>query len=170
MEEKKETQVKETTAETKNEVESGKVFTQEDLNEVVSKKVNELKSKFEKEMQEQLTEAQAEAERLAKLSADEREAEIRKQEADKLADKDRSLNLRENKLTAYEMFSKEGLPTEHIDLVVDEDKDKMLEKIENFKAGYLKSVNEAVDQKLKGTPPKDVKTEAITPQDVKLSF
>ena len=65
-----------------------------------------------KEWTEKLTTAKTEAERLAKLSAEEKKAEEDKKRAEELAKKDRELTIRELQLQAVDELSKRKLTRE----------------------------------------------------------
>ena len=62
---------------TNEETKGGKTFTQEEVNELIAKRVNELNAKNKTATQDAVTKALAEQERLAKLTEEERDKEAR---------------------------------------------------------------------------------------------
>ena len=60
-----------------NEEKGGKTFTQDEVNELIAKRVNELNAKNKTATQDAITKALAEQERLAKLTEEERYKEAR---------------------------------------------------------------------------------------------
>ena len=136
---------------------------QEKVNELISSRLERAekswKSKLEKLQQEaqlQIQKAKEEGERLAKLSAEEREKEVLEKQRQENEERERLLSMRENKLEAISIFSKANVPIELVDYVVDPDREKTLEKAELFIKNYQTSVEQTVAKKLEGEPPKDV--------------
>jgi hypothetical protein len=129
-----------------------KVLTQEQIDNIVKKRVSEVKEQAEKEK----LEAVAEAERLATLSAEQKEKELRERQTRELEEKERALTLKENKLLAREELQSRGIDPTLSDLVEDVDRDRMLTRIEDFERSWKKSVEQAVADQLKGNPPRDL--------------
>lgn len=163
MEEKKNTQPKDNAAKGNNEEKSGaegteKTFTQEELNEILQSRLEREREKLSEEVDDKIKRAKEEAEKMAQMSAKEREEELRKQQEQELAKKEQELKLRENKLEAIDILSENGLPIKMVDLIIDTDRDAMKEKIERLTSSWKESVESSVEERLKGTAPKDVKT------------
>lgn len=136
---------------------------QEKVNELISLRLERAekswKAKLEKmqqEAQQEILKAKEEGERLAKLSAEEREKEVLEKQRRENEEREKLLSMRENKLEAISIFSKANVPIELVDYVVDPDKEKTLEKAELFIKNYQTSVEQTVAKKLEGEPPKDV--------------
>ena len=140
------------TKEGKSTEQSVKTFTQEEIDKMISVRLEREQKKFSERLEKEKTEA----ERMAKLTADEREKEILKQSKNELEEKERLLKLRENQLTAYNKLAEAGLDNSFVDFVLDEDSEKMLEKIENLKTRFTKSLEEKLKKEMEGKPPKDV--------------
>ena len=136
----------------------GLTFTQEELDKKlqseadkrVQEALNTAKTKWEKEWTEKLTTAKTEAERLAKLSAEEKKAEEDKKRAEELAKKDRELTIRELQLQAVDELSKRKLPVSFSKLLLGENAEDTLEKITTFETAFREAVQAEVDVKLKG--------------------
>ena len=135
-----------------------KTFTQEDLDKVLSKRLNEEKERNNKELQDALKKEREEWERQSKLSQEEREKELLAKEQQRQKDRERVLTLRENRLSGIEKLSEFKMPGDFIDFVIDEDLDKMTERIANLNKLWSKAIEEAVSDRVKGNPPKDIPT------------
>jgi hypothetical protein len=136
-------------------------FTQEEfdkkLQSEADKRVQEAlktaQSKWEKDLTSKLEEARTEAERLAKLSADEKKAEEDKKRQEELAKKDRELTIRELQLQAVDELNKKKLPVEFAKILLGETAEETLEKITTFESAFREAVQAEVDTKLKGKTP-----------------
>lgn len=132
-----------------------KTFSQEEVNNIVSERLKDVKSKQEEAIKNAVALAIAEERRQAELTAEEREKEVKaKQEADLKARED-NITLREMRLKAQELLNQNNIPTDLVDFVVDLDESKVQEKVNLLAKTYNKSVETGVTDKLKGTPPTD---------------
>lgn len=136
--------------------EESKTFKQEDVDKIIQDRLARAEEKWHEEQKSVLEKEREEAMKLAKLTAEEREIELTKKHQAEIQQKERELNIRENRLEAIEKLSQANIPVELVDYVVDEDKDKTDEKVEKFIENYKKSIEVTVADKLKGNPPKDV--------------
>lgn len=132
-----------------------KKFTQEQLDEIVSKRVNEVKEKAEQTIAEKVKEAQAEAERNAKLSEEERRKEEEKKRTEQMTKREQELALRESRIEARDLLQSKGIATELVDFVVDTDLEKTKEKVDTLEKAFTKAVENGVAEKLKGKSPED---------------
>ena len=138
-----------------NEEKEGKIFTQEEVNELIAKRVNELNAKNKIYTQEAITKALEEQERQARLSQEEREQEAKRKFELELKAREDSVTLRERRIEAQEQLRSNNIPIELVDFVIDLDEWKTKEKVEKLAKVYNKSVEIGVTNKLKGTPPTD---------------
>jgi seryl-tRNA synthetase len=141
-----------------------KVFTQDDLNKHIGKTKVELKAHFQKQLEEALAKERAEAEKLAKLSAEEKEKEMLDKANKDLSERAKAVTLQENTLKAKSDLLDKGIPKELADFVVDVDEDKQNDKIERLTENWNVAIQKAVEDKLKGTTPKDVTPASQTPK------
>lgn len=134
------------TVETKKEVKAEKTFTRDEVNKMISAE----KDKIRKELEAEKTEA----ERLAKLSSEERTQE----EIRKLTDR---ANSAEAKLNAYQLKEQtlkdnSDVPVELINLIdfsKDNTAELVKEKLEIIKQVYKKAVETGVNESLKEKTP-----------------
>lgn len=133
----------------------GKTFTQDELNNIVSERLREVKAKQDETVKNAVAEALAEERRQAKLTEDEREKEAKTRREAELREREQNLTLRENKIKAQELLSQKNIPIDLVDFVVDLDESKTKDNIEKLAKTYNKSVETGVTDKLKGTPPVD---------------
>lgn len=152
---KKTTQSVETPVTDNKEVKGGKTFTQEDVDNIVAKRLKEEQAKNSESTSQAIKEALAEYERKAKLTEEEREKEAKSRREAELKDREDKVTLRERRIQAKEELESRGIPTDLVDFVVDLNEDITKEKIETLAKTYNKSVETGVTDKLKGTPPTD---------------
>lgn len=132
-------------------------LTQEQVNSLIAERLAEANAKHEKVMAEKIKQAQTEAERLAKLSADEKADEERKKRDETTSARETELTLREMKLEAKELLEKKGISATLVDLVVVADADKTKSNVDALEKAFNKAVEDKVTEKLKGKSPEDIK-------------
>lgn len=130
---------------------------QAELNALAAKVRAEEKRKYDKELETAVQAAKIEAEKLAQMSAEEREAELTKKQSAELEAARRDITVRENKIAAYEKLTALKMDTRLIDHVLDEDPTKMELKIKTLHDIYTEAVKAGISESLKGNPPKDPK-------------
>lgn len=135
------------------------IFTQEQVDKMISERLSRAEQKFEKTLSERLEKERAEAERLAKMSAEEKEKELTQKEAEKLKAKELELTLRENKLAGIEKLNELDMPIKFVEFVISEDTEKMNANIEIMYSEWKKAVEAQVKRQLAGTTPKDPSSE-----------
>ena len=144
------------TATTSNkEVTAGKMFSQDELNKIVSQRLQDEKAKQDETLKNAVAEAIAEERRQAKLTEEEREKEAKTKREAELKEREQSITLRERRLQAQELLAEKNIPTDLVDFVVDLDESKTKANIDKLAKTYNKSVETGVTDKLKGTPPTD---------------
>ena len=110
-------------------------------------------AKWETEFKKREELAKKEAERLSKLSDDERQkAELENTRKD--LEKQKAEFEREKlKYEAAKVLSQRDLPVDFVDYLIGEDNESTLENIKKFEKRYNKAVEDAVTAKLKGKAP-----------------
>lgn len=133
----------------------GKTFSQEELNRIVSQRIQDVQAKQDETVKNAVAQAIAEERRQAKLTEEEREKEAKTRREAELKERETNLTLRENKIKAQELLSQKNIPIDLVDFVVDLDENKTKDNIEKLAKTYNKSVETGVTDKLKGNPPTD---------------
>lgn len=130
-------------------------FTQEELGQKLSAERKSLTAKFEKEKQEAIKEAIAEYERKSKLTEEQKATEAQKAKEQALAERERQVTLRERKAEAMTILSEKNIPTAFVEYVLDEDADKMVEKIDALSKVWSDELNKGVKGAVSGNTPDD---------------
>ena len=133
----------------------GKTFTQTDMDNLAGKIRSEEKAKNEQAIKDAVNSAIAEYERQAKLTAEEREKELKAKDEARLKQREEQLILRENRILAKELLAEKNIPIDLVDFVVNLDENTTKDNIERLASTYNKSVANGITDKLKGTPPTD---------------
>ena len=134
-----------------------KTFTQEDLDRVAGERAKRAEEKAAKDLAAAIKKEREEWDRQAKLTAEEKEAELRKQRDTETEARQRELDLRGNRYDAMDVLKDKNIPTDLVDFVVDVDSDKTVENIDKLEKAFLKAVEEGVATKLKGNTPPEKK-------------
>ncbi len=136
-------------------------LTQEELNKKIEsetdKRVEQAlqthREKWQKEEKKKIEKARADAERLAKLSQEEREKEQLKQKEEEYNQKERDLHQREMKLAAIDILAEEKLPVTFADQLIGDSVDDTYDRITKFKKAWNDAVEDEVKDRLKGQIP-----------------
>lgn len=132
-------------------------FTQDQVNELIQKRVNELNKKSDEKTKQAVADALSEYERKAKLTEEERATEAQKAKLAEIEERERSITMRERRSDCLTELSKKNIPTEFADYLVNQDKDKMTESIDLFSKLWEEKLMEGVQAKIKasGATPTD---------------
>ena len=141
--------------------ETTKTFTQDDVNKLLQSETDKrvtdalktAQTKWEKEFSEKLAKEKAETERLAKLTADEKQQEEIKKKNEELANKESELRKRELKLDTINALSEKKLPVGFSDFLMGADADSTHANIKKFAESFQNAIENAVNDRLKGKPP-----------------
>jgi hypothetical protein len=157
------TQDTETSAVSKNEGSEGKLFNQEQINEIVSSRLKQVDKKYEERIREIVNKERIEAERLAKLTAEEKEKELISRYKSEIEAKEKALRIREAKLEATALLNEKQIPIDLADFVLDSDIETMKINVEKLDRMYKKAVERGINEKLKGKPIEDFGKSNIKP-------
>lgn len=155
MDERMITQDTDTSAVSKNEVSEGRLFNQEQVNEIVSNKVKHLDRKFEERIKEVISQERLEAERLAKLTAEEKEKELIGKYKAEIEAKEKALKKRELHLEATALLNEKQIPIDLANFVIGEDIEITKTNIDKLEKMYKKAIEKGINEKLKGKPIED---------------
>lgn len=141
-----------------------KIFKQEDVDKIVSTRLSREKSKWEKEYNEKLESEKKEAERLAKMTAAEKEKAIFEKKKSELDAKEKEMALKEMKFEAVKILNDRELPIEFVDMLATPDADKTKSNIDAFDKAFKAALSKAVDARIKAssTTPKAGSTVDLT--------
>lgn len=121
-------------------------ITQEDLDEIITKRLERASKKAE--------EVKAEAEKLASMSTEERfKAEFDKEKAT-FAEERKQYQIEKLELQVVRELSNKGLPTEFSRYLIGTDAETCMSNIKEFDLHWQQALATALDGKLRGTTPK----------------
>ena len=155
-----------------NQEQEVKTYTQEEVDALLQaetdRRISSAQKKWEKKSQEKVREA----EKLAKLSEQERFQYELEQREKKIAEKEKQMALMENKAEASKALNERGISIALADFVVAEDADTMMENIKLLEEEFKKSVKAEVEKRLAGSSPKkNLESKGISKEEfMKLSF
>lgn len=127
--------------------------TQAKIDAAVTARLADEKAKWEKAYQKKAAADKKEAERLAKLSEDERRAAELEARNKELEEKDQEIRRKELKLETVKVLADRSLPVAFADYLIAEDSESTLKRITAFEKEYKKAVEAGVNEKLKGKAP-----------------
>lgn len=119
----------------------------------VSKALETARSKWAEEEAVKLEAVKTEAEKLAKMNAEQKAEHERLKRDKELADREALLTLRELRAEAAVTLSEKGLPKELIDSVNFKDADSCKKSIESLETVWRAAVQSGVEERLKGKTP-----------------
>ncbi|WP_312541415.1 DUF4355 domain-containing protein [Enterococcus sp.] len=114
----------------------------------VSKAIETAQAKWEKAEAEKIEKAKSEGERLAKLSAEQREKEEQRKKEEADSKREQDLTKRELRLQALEELTERKLPQSLIDAVVLTDADACANSIETIEKVFRDAVEVGVNERL----------------------
>jgi uncharacterized membrane-anchored protein YjiN (DUF445 family) len=123
-----------------------KLFTQEELDKIIEKRLARALKKAEEE--------KIEAERLAKMSEAERQQALFDKEKAKFEEERKQYQREKMELEVMKQMSSKGLPVEFSKYLIADDAETALNNIKIFEAEWQKAIEKAVNEKLKGSTPK----------------
>jgi hypothetical protein len=126
---------------------------QAEVDRIIGERLSKTQAKWEKDYAEKLDAAKTEAEKLAKMNADQK-AEYEKQKREKeLSDREANITRRELKATAYESLAEKGLPKDLAELLDYSNAESTSKSIESVEKAFRSAVEAGVNERLKGNPP-----------------
>lgn len=146
------------TEDNKTEETGKKVFSQEDVDKLISERLKRAEAKKQGEIDAAVKKAMADYDRKAKMSEAERAAEASKERENELTKRERELAIRENTARAKEVLSDKNIPTSLVKYIATADADETDENIEAFEADWTKALKEALKDAARGTAPTDARS------------
>ena len=142
--------VETTEVEKKQATPPAKTFTQDELNAIIDKRLE----RERKDAQARIDKAVTEAQKLAKMNADERAEHERQELQKKLAEREAEVTKRELRAEAKSQLSDKGLPVELAEVLPDTDADTTSAAVAAVEKVFRAAVEKGVTERLKGNPPK----------------
>ena len=145
------------------EADDKKTFTQDDVNKIIQERLAKEKVKLEKDFESKVTAAKTEAEKLAKMNADQKTEYEKQKHEEELKTREGDITRRELRATALETLAEKGLPKQLADLLPYTDAEGTKKSIEAVEKTFRDAVEAAVNERLKGgNLPKNVGGQAGT--------
>lgn len=123
-----------------------KMFTQDDVDKVVQKRLSRERKKWEQEQQQE----QDEATKLAGMNEKQKKEYQEKKREDKLNEREKEITKRELTATAKEMLAEKGLPMSLSSILDYTDADSCNASIDVVEKAFQEAVQKAIDDKIKG--------------------
>lgn len=142
---------------------------QSEFDRRIGKAIETAKAKWQEEAEALLNQKISEAEKLSKMDA-EQKAQYEREEAEKkLAEREAIIIQRELRLSAIDTLNEKGLPIELADCLSYSDADSCNKSIESVAKAFESAVSRAINDRLRGTPPKagSPKTKPYTNEQLK---
>ena len=123
---------------------------QSEFDKKIAKALETAKGKWETDYNSKLEDVKTEAEKLAKMNADEKAKYAEQKRAADLEKREKDITTRELKAQAYETLAEKALPKELIDILNYENADTCNKSIEAVEKAFQSAVEKAVNEKLRG--------------------
>ena len=142
----------------KEEEKKEELLTPVKVNEIIQTRLAKEQKKFE----ERLAKEKEEAERMALLSQEEKQKELDAKKHQEVETREKELAVRENTLTAREKLRNAGISEDMAEFFVTPNMDETEERLDKFIEKNNDAVSKAVQERLKGSPPKDISSDSKT--------
>lgn len=119
----------------------------------IEKIINKRYAAWQATKEREIEEARTEAQKLAKMNADEREKHEREKREAMLKEREAEITRRELRATALETLAEKGLPKELADLLPYTDADTTQAAIDSTERVFRAAVEKAVTDRMRGTAP-----------------
>ena len=140
-----------------------KVFSQEEVDKIVQGRIAKERKSWEKQLQEQQTEAQ----KLEKMSEKEKKKYQEEKRIKDLDDREAAITRRELTAQAKVQLADKGIPTELAEILILTDADSCKKSIETVEKAFQTSVQRAVEERIKGREPmKKAKDAKLTDEEL----
>ena len=124
---------------------------QSEFDKRISKALETAKSKWETDKATELENAKTEAEKLAKMNAEQKAKYAEEKKLAELEKREKDITTRELKAQAYETLAEKGMPKELVDILNYESADSCNKSIEAVEKAFQTAVEKAVNEKLRGS-------------------
>ena len=129
---------------------------QSEFDKRVAKALETAKTKWDTDKATELENAKTEAEKLAKMNAEQKAKYEEDKKIKELEKREKEITTRELKAQAYETLAEKGLPKDLVEILNYSDAESCNKSIEAVEKAFQSAVEKAVNEKLRGkNPPKD---------------
>lgn len=140
-----------------------KAFSQEEVDKIVQGRIAKERKSWEKQLQEQQTEAQ----KLEKMSEKEKKKYQEEKRIKDLDDREAAITRRELTAQAKVQLADKGIPTELAEILILTDADSCKKSIETVEKAFQTAVQRAVEERIKGREPmKKAKDAKLTDEEL----
>lgn len=140
-----------------------KVFSQEEVDKIVQGRIAKERKSWEKQLQEQQTEAQ----KLETMSEKEKKKYQEEKRIKDLDDREAAITRRELTAQAKVQLADKGIPTELAEILILTDADSCKKSIETVEKAFQTAVQRAVEERIKGREPmKKAKDAKLTDEEL----
>lgn len=140
-----------------------KVFSQEEVDKIVQGRIAKERKSWEKQLQEQQTEAQ----KLEKMSEKEKKKYQEEKRIKDLDDREAAITRRELTAQAKVQLADKGIPTKLAEILILTDADSCKKSIETVEKAFQTAVQRAVEERIKGREPmKKAKDAKLTDEEL----
>jgi serine phosphatase RsbU (regulator of sigma subunit) len=160
----------------KQEVDEKIVLTKEELDKKlqaeadkrVTSALKTAQAKWEEDYEIRLQKEKAEAEKLAKLSDEEKRKVLDEKRERELAEREKSIYKKELEIAAIKILDGKKLPVKFAHLLLGDNADETHANIETFEKEYHEAIERQVNERMKGFTPKSStpQTKTITMNDI----
>jgi hypothetical protein len=131
-----------------------KMVSQSQLNAIIDKKFAKIASQHKEELEKVRQEALTEGQKLAKMSADERAKHDFEEKVKELSAREQALTKGELKSQAKAVLIEKGMPIELAEYLPFTDAETTMQMLDTIEKGFRKAVEDGINDRLKGNPPK----------------
>lgn len=124
---------------------------QSEFDKRVAKALETAKGKWETEKATELENAKTEAEKLAKMNAEQKAKYAEEKRISELEQREKDITTRELKAQAYETLAEKNLPKELVEILNYSDAESCNKSIEAVEKAFQGAVEKAVNEKLRGS-------------------
>ena len=128
-------------------------LTQEQVNDIVSRRLAKEKAKWEKEYNKKLEVEKAEALRLAEMDAEQRKEEEFNKRLKSLEERENEIRINELRLDAINQLQDKKLPHQFVDLIIPKDSDTHSDRINLLDQLFRDSIKAEVENRIPSYKP-----------------
>ena len=140
-------------SETESKTEPTEVDIDSKIADAMAKMQAKMEANYKKQLEIATAAAKKEAQKLEKMSEDERQQAELENARKELETKERELKRKEIELEMVSVLTQRGIPVSFMNYFITEDNEETLERIKTFEKAYKAEIEKAVNERLKGKAP-----------------